>query len=218
VVPLVLEMLPVSSVVDFGCGRGTWLKACLENGVETVLGLDGDYVKTESLLLDQEQFRAVDLREPIRLDRQFDLAFCLEVAEHLPQRSARSLVQSLAASRAVLFSAALPGQGGISHLNEQWPPYWEHLFASQGMRKYDVVRPLIWNNRFVELFYRHNLYLYVHETISALDAMKQFEPEMFLVSENVMSKLTFGWSTRALKYVPTLQRIHSCLSRFTAPR
>ena len=38
VVPIVLGLLGSSSVVDFGCGRGTWLRACLENGVRDVLG------------------------------------------------------------------------------------------------------------------------------------------------------------------------------------
>ena len=219
VVPTVLKPLPITSVVDFGCGRGAWLKAFLENGVETVLGLDGDYVDTDRLLIDADQFRGVDLRRPIALDRCFDLALCLEVAEHLPARSASTLIKSLAAAApVVLFSAALPGQGGISHINEQWPLYWERLFAGVGMRKFDVVRPLTWNNSSIDLYYRQNIYIFSRINIDALEMMEQFEDEFCLVSEAVMSNLTFRWSSLALKFMPILQTIHSCVSRLTPNR
>jgi SAM-dependent methyltransferase len=217
VVPIVLNLLSPKSVVDFGCGRGTWLKAWLENGVETALGLDGDYVDRDKLLIDRDQFRAVDLRAPVRLDRRFDLAMCLEVAEHLPARSARALVGSLAAAApAVLFSAALPGQGGVDHVNEQWPPYWERLFAEQGMRKYDVVRPLIWCQPDVHMIYIQNLYLFTASASEELDSMPHFEPHFVFAWETVMARATFGWSSRALKYRPLLQRAHSFLSGATA--
>jgi len=214
VIPVVLGLIPAKSVVDFGCGRGAWLKACLENGVETVFGLDGDYVNRDKLLIDRDQFRTADLRGPIRLDRRFDLALCLEVAEHLPARSARALVESLAAAAPiVLFSAALPGQGGTSHINLQWPPYWKRLFADQGMRKYDVVRPLIWSDRSVDDYYRQNIYIYSIESVNSLDSLEHFEPEFYLVSDYAMAYATFGWSSRGLKYLALLRRIHSCLSR-----
>lgn len=219
VMPIVLKPLQIKSVVDFGCGRGAWLKACLESGVETILGLDGDYVERDKLLVDSDQFRGVDLRRPIHLDRRFDLALCLEVAEHLPARSAPALIESLtAAAPVVLFSAALPGQGGISHINEQWPHYWERLFAGQGMRKFDVVRPLIWNNPSIEWYYRQNIYIYSSDQDNGLASMEQFEPGLMLVSERVMSNLTFRWSSRALKYMAILRRIHSYLSLLTPNR
>ncbi len=214
VVPLVLDLIPAKSVVDFGCGQGAWLKAFLEGGVETVLGLDGDYVDRDKLLIAGGQFRAADLQRSLRLDRQFDLALCLEVAEHLPARSAPVLVQSLAAAApVVLFSAALPKQGGTSHINEQWPQYWEKLFASHGMRKYDVVRPLIWRDRSIYLCYRQNIYIYSIDSISALDSLEHFEPEFYLVSDGVMTNATFGWTSRGLKYLALLRGIHSRLSR-----
>lgn len=216
VMPIVFDLAPAQNVVDFGCGRGTWLKACLENGVDTVLGLDGDYVDQETLLIERQSFRAADLRKPIRLERGFDLAICLEVGEHLPASSARSLVESLAAAAPiVLFSAALPGQGGTSHINEQWPPYWERLFAEQGMRKYDVLRPLLWDHPSVEPWYKQNIYIYSKYMMDNLESLGRFEPEFTLVSTDVMSHNTFQWSSRALKFLPLLRRFHSLLSRFT---
>jgi SAM-dependent methyltransferase len=214
VVPVVLNLLPARSVVDFGCGRGPWLKACLENGIETVLGLDGDYVSREKLLIPRERFQSVDLQHPIRLERRFDLALCLEVAEHLPASSAQSLIGSLAAAApVVLFSAALPGQGGTSHVNEQWPPYWERLFADQGMRKFDVVRPMIWSDTSVEWWYRQNIYVYCNNSMADLASLEHFEPELTLVSSEVMFKTNFGHSPRAATALALVRRILSRLSR-----
>jgi SAM-dependent methyltransferase len=215
-VPIVLKHLPASSAVDFGCGRGSWLKACLENGVKTILGLDGDYVNREKLLIDREQFRAVDLRRPIKLEQQFDLALCLEVGEHLPARSAPALVESLAAAApVVLFSAALPGQGGVSHLNEQWPPYWERLFAERGMHKYDIVRPLIWSNRSIAPYYRQNIYLFSDSDLTCLSGLEHFEPEFNLVLNEPMTELMYPWKSRIWKNLARFRRKHPRLSRFT---
>src|SRR5262249_55540494 len=155
--------------------------------------------------------RAVDLQRPVRLDDRFDLALCLEVAEHLPAKSARALVESLAAAApVVLFSAALPGQGGTHHVNEQWPLYWERLFAENGMQKRDVLRPLIWRNRSISDCYRQNIYLFKEsDHCCNLDFMDQFEPDFNLVTGNVMSRATFGWSSRALRYLPFVRVVQS---------
>ena len=205
VIPEVLKLSSAKSVVDIGCGQGAWLKACVENGVETVLGVDGDYVNRDKLRIDQAQFRAADLRQPIQLDRRFDLALCLEVAEHLPAVASLSLVKSLvAAAPLVIFSAALPGQGGTSHINEQWPYYWEQLFAHEGMRKYDVLRPIIWNNSSIETWYRQNLYIYSRDRSDEFEDMERFEPDFYFVSARVMTQATLGWSSRVLKYLPGL--------------
>jgi SAM-dependent methyltransferase len=214
VVPLMLKLVAAASVVDFGCGRGSWLKACLDNGVQTVLGLDGDYVKRDRLVIDREQFRAADLSRPIRLDRRFDLAICLELAEHLPARSARILVESLAqAAPVVIFSAALPGQGGTAHINERWPLYWERLFADCGMHKYDVLRPLIWSNRAIEWWYRQNIYLFSTVELDSLKGLERFEPEFSLVSSDVLIKLMFPWRSRTWNQLSKLRRMRPSLVR-----
>lgn len=161
VVPLVLELSPIASVVDLGCGLGAWLAAFAELGVTDSLGIDGDYVDQSKLLIDRSKFRAADLCRPIDVGRRFDLALCLEVGEHLPHRSSRSLVESLAAAAPlVLFSAAIPGQRGTSHVNEQWPDYWKRRFNDLGYQRLDPFRPRIWRDPDVAWWYQQNLYLY----------------------------------------------------------
>ena len=102
-----------------------------------------------------------DLTQRIDVNRRFDLAICLEVAEHLPRQSAELLVTSLCAfSDAVLFSAASPGQGGTHHINEQWPNYWAELFSRRNFGGVDCLRPLLWENEAVAPYYRQNIILY----------------------------------------------------------
>src|ERR671925_1539421 len=120
VLPHLVQLVSPRSVVDVGCGVGTWLKAAMELGVEDILGLDGDYVDRAMLQIPSAQFTPVDLTRPFRLPRTFDAALSLEVAEHLPESSAVDFVESLASlSNVILFSAAIPGQMGEHHVNEQ---------------------------------------------------------------------------------------------------
>src|ERR1700730_3858057 len=133
VVPIVTQLIRPKTVVDVGCGCGTWLSVFKDQGTSRILGLDGDYVDTSSLLIPRDCFRAVDLNRPVDLDEKFDLTVCLEVAEHLPKASAEPLIRSLChLAPVVLFSAAVPMQAGTHHVNEQWPDYWKALFAIYG--------------------------------------------------------------------------------------
>lgn len=168
VVPIVLDLVGPSSVVDVGCGRGAWLAVFRRHGVADVLGVDGAWVDRGSLLVPAESFRAADLGRPTDLGRSFDLAVCLEVGEHLPESAAPALVETLtAAAPAVLFSAAIPGQGGVGHVNEQWPGYWAELFARRGFVALDVLRPLIWEDARVASWYRQNCFLYATRELAA---------------------------------------------------
>lgn len=178
VVPLVLDLIKVKSVCDVGCGIGAWLKAFNAHGVSDVLGVDGDYVESSKLEIDPVLFRALDLREPFELGRTFDLAVSLEVAEHLPEWSADTFVESLAKlAPFVLFSAAIPYQGGVGHINEQWQDYWAGKFAEHGFRPVDCIRPTIWEDKRVCWWFRQNIILYCKET--AIGEIRHTVPEDF---------------------------------------
>ena len=92
IIPLVLDLVPARSVVDVGCGVGTWLSVFIDRGVADVLGVDGGYVDRALLEIRPERFIAADLRKPLRSGRAFDLAVSLEVAEHLPAECAATFV------------------------------------------------------------------------------------------------------------------------------
>ncbi len=165
VVPFVTRLLSPRSVADIGCGRGLWLKAFEEAGVMDSDGYDGAYVEESILAFPQERFHVADLEKPISLKKRYDLAVCLEVAEHLPPSAADTLVGTLtSAAPVVLFSAAIPLQGGSHHINEQWPAYWEEKFRARGYVPVDALRRHIWDNKDVSFFYAQNILIYAKES------------------------------------------------------
>ncbi len=204
VVPIVMEMIRPKSVVDVGCGVGTWLRAFSENGVEKVLGLDGDYVDTSRLLIPEENFRPTDLSRPFSVSERFDFALSLEVAEHLPRESAERFVKALVdLAPVVMFSAAIPLQGGTNHINEQWPEYWADIFGSFNYRMLDVLRGRIWQDPAVEWCYRQNIFLFASEKfLNANQVLKKAEDlssDLVLVHKTILEK--------HLNYVP-LKTLH----------
>src|SRR5262245_6908203 len=162
IVPLILEYVRPASVVDVGCGPGGWLAELRKHGVEDIFGIDGPWIDAEMLEIPKDRFRVADLRQPIRESRRFDLVLSLETAEHLPPQSAQTFVESLTGLGSVIvFSAAIPFQGGKNHINEQWPDYWAALFEKCGYTFVDCLRPRIWTNAQVEWWYAQNMFFVV---------------------------------------------------------
>ena len=146
------------SLLDVGCGVGFWLAAAERLGVGDVLGVEGPWAEDVALRVDQDKLVIHDLESGFDLGRRFDLAASIEVAEHLSPAAAGPFVQSLVRhSDLVLFSAAIPGQGGTGHLNEQFPHYWADHFAAHGYRPVDVVRRALWTDRSVHVWLRQNV-------------------------------------------------------------
>jgi SAM-dependent methyltransferase len=161
VVPIVLSLFQCHSVVDVGCGVGGWLKEFERHGISDYLGVDGDYVSRQLLKIPADRFMPLDLHNVIGLGRRFDLACSLEVAEHLPRIRAESFVVDLVkAAPVVLFSAAIPHQGGTHHVNLQRQSFWAGLFAEHGYIALDCVRPAIFGDPRVEWWYRQNIIVF----------------------------------------------------------
>jgi SAM-dependent methyltransferase len=162
IVPLVIDLVRPRHVVDVGCGTGSWLVAFREHGVEDIWGVDGAHA-AEYLEIPPDRFLPHDLTTPLQLARRFDLVVSLEVAEHLAPDRAPVFVDSLIRlGPVILFSAAIPYQGGTHHVNEQWPEYWAGLFDQHDYEVVDAIRPRIWNDPDVEWWYAQNTLLFVH--------------------------------------------------------
>lgn len=160
--PFVAELTHCRSVVDVGCGVGTWPRAFMEQGVTDAIGVDF-HEQTARLLIPLANFRRADLSRPVDLGREFDLVVCLEVAEHLKAEFAEVLVDSLVRhGPMILFGAAVPHQGGWAHRNEQWPEYWAAKFRARGYVAVDCIRPRFWDDSQVDYWYSQNTILYVH--------------------------------------------------------
>jgi len=181
IIPVVLGIVgPVESVVDVGGGTGAWLNTFRRHGVGRIMLVDHPSAG-EHLLIDREDFRPCDLgREMPELPR-FDLAVCVECAEHLPANRAEKLVACLAkASDLVVFSAALPYQLGKKHINCQPASYWKDLFAKYGLARHDVLRQPILHNEEIPYWYRQNLFLFARPG-RLDDPPADFLPEGFVM-------------------------------------
>lgn len=204
---LVMEMLPIRSVVDFGCAEGVWLAAWKSAGASHIQGVDDPWVDVARLQISRGEFLSSDLTQPVDLaGRNFDLVQSLEVAEHLPESAARSFVDNLVRhGRVVLFSASPPGQGGENHVNEREYAYWRDLFAERGYRMFDAVRPNLRANAGVQAWYRYNAFLYVHDI--SVDGL----PEDVRVTEIPRGSPVPDVS-------PTLYRLRKLLVRQLSPK
>jgi SAM-dependent methyltransferase len=161
IVPELMQLISPTSVVDVGCGRGTWLAEFERSGVTDVLGIDGAWVDRRHV--QSEHFLAHDLRNPFTLNREFDLVISLEVAEHLPPERAEGFVSDLTALGPVIaFSASILDCTGTGEINQQWPDYWADIFAKLGFAPLDCLRFKFWNDPQIEWWYRQNMILYAH--------------------------------------------------------
>jgi SAM-dependent methyltransferase len=200
VVPAVVELIHPTSVVDLGCGTGAWLAEFKRCGVADIVGVDSTQVPVDALEINPQDFVTTDLTEPLRLQGYFDLAMSLEVAEHLPPEKAEQFVETLThLAPIVLFSAAVPHQGGEHHINEQWLSYWIDRFAERGFVALDPFRRLLWERTDVDWWYAQNLILFVQR--DHLARFPAFETEQGGVQSFIHPRnyLNHAWQNRVLR-------------------
>jgi SAM-dependent methyltransferase len=163
-----VEKVDVKSVLDLGCGRGAWLAWWVKHGAHDVFGVDGTYVDVNKLHIPRTSFLAFDLNKELALGRKFDLVETVEVVEHLDPSAGERFIDNLVRhGNLILFSAAIPGQGGMFHINEQPWQYWRALFAERGYEVFDFIRPLVKDEGNIVFWYRHNTFIYAHRSIIA---------------------------------------------------
>jgi hypothetical protein len=166
ILPMVFDQFRPKTVVDIGCGHGIWLRKCRQQGATGLLGVDGTYIDSNQMLTPPECFMAMDLNHPGRIDRKFDLAMSLEVAEHLKPEATDAFLELLTSlSDQILFSAGIPGQEGDAHINARWPAFWINEFGKRGYVALDFIRPRIWHDETVALWYRQNILFFVSEKL-----------------------------------------------------
>lgn len=175
ILPAVLDLIQPKSVIDIGCGIGAWLSVFMDKGVDDAIGVDGDWVPREYLCVPEKNFLPRELTKPLNLGRDFDLVVSLEVAEHIPEQASDTFIGTLVEhGQVILFSAAIPGQGGPGHVNEQWPDYWATKFAKHGYEVIDCIRSKVWSNEKVCWWFAQNTMLYVkREMIESNDKLQE---------------------------------------------
>jgi SAM-dependent methyltransferase len=179
IVPLLVSRYNPRSVADIGCGTGSFANEFLKMGIEDVVGYEGKWVERVPTLLPKGKFIFTDITKPMTVSRSYDLCICLEVAEHLDAKDATALIDLLTSlSTRIVFSAAIPGQGGNHHVNEQWPIYWSRLFREKGFYLEWDPRLDLWNDGNVASCYRQNLLIFSSEVENRVfDPLPLVHPE-----------------------------------------
>lgn len=179
IMPVLIERLSPASIVDVGCGQGIFLEDAEKNGIK-VLGIDGDYVERDKLLI--HNFMPHDLTKPLYIsDEKYDLACSFEVAEHLPEKDADTFVETLVnLSDIIVFSAAIPEQGGVGHINEKWSSYWCEKFEERGYIVSDCLKKIFWDNQKIAPLRRQNILLFV-KSEKYSEVIGKFETDQVIV-------------------------------------
>ena len=166
----VFRLFSPQSVLDVGCGLGTWLAVARQLGAADIRGIEGAWLDRRLVRVPERLIVTLDLEQAFDLGQRFDLVICLEVAEHLSSAAARQFIESLVRhADVILFSAAIPFQGGHHHVNEEFPDYWAELFHRLGYRPVDFIRPLIWADPSVLWWLRQNTLLFVRQELTTGD-------------------------------------------------
>lgn len=151
-----------TSVLDVGCGLGTWMDVAQKMfGTNDIAGIEGHWTKTASITPPRHTVHIRDLENGFDLNRRYDVAICLEVGEHLSPAAGPKLIESLVRhSDTVLFSAAIPGQGGHHHVNEKFLSYWAGLFEQHKFVPVDLIRRHIWHDQAILWWLRQNIIVF----------------------------------------------------------
>jgi hypothetical protein len=162
VLPIVFNLIGTpSSIIDVGAGIGAWSSVSKELGVSEVVCLEGNWIENVETLVPRNNYKILDLNQPFSDSTDYELVICIEVAEHLDKERARGFISDITKlSNTILFSAAVPGQGGTDHRNEAKLSYWSELFKENGFYLYDKIRPEIWNLETIAPWYRQNLVIF----------------------------------------------------------
>lgn len=162
----------------WGGAIGVWAKEFLNCGIEKVRVIDGPWIDKTQLLISEDQFTVFDLGsgKPYHDKNKYDIACSFECAEHISKDYADLFVENLVnLSDIIIFSAAIPGQGGDYHINEQKQSYWINKFKERGYIAIDPIRGYIEDNKLVQPFYKQNILIYIKESIDWPETIKKYK-------------------------------------------
>lgn len=156
--------LQMKSIKDIGCGSGIWLKKFNEIGqFQQILGFDliGAIEKDARSFDEKITFEAIDFENVVEnIFPKTDLSLFLEVAEHLTENTAKKIIKFICeTSNMVIFSAAIPGQGGYNHINEQLMSYWVKQIEINQFVVFDIFRKEMSKYKNLPFYYRNNIVL-----------------------------------------------------------
>ncbi len=128
----------IQTMIDVGCGVGGMIRVAQNNGV-SANGIDGD---PSVLILSGLPFGKIITHDfydgPLRINKQFDLAWSVEFLEHVEEQFSNNYMQLFQSCRYVFCTAAPPGTPGFHHVNCQPQSFWIDKFEKYGFKHDEV--------------------------------------------------------------------------------
>ena len=168
ILPMIFKYYKPDSMIDIGCGIGTWLSAALELGIENLQGIDCNEISEDFLLVPRKYISIDDLETHKNKDnKKYDIAVSVEVAEHLNNSASEHFIKMLTSySKVIIFSAGIPYQDGEHHINCQPPKFWYDIFSKYEYVCFDFRDKLMNMWEEINPCYSQNLLLYVHKDLA----------------------------------------------------
>jgi SAM-dependent methyltransferase len=208
----ILNQYNPKSVIEFGCGNGELSKILAKTGIE-VIAIDG-YSNPDFEGYDNITFLKIDLNDPASVEKyltpinkKYDVAICLEVAEHLHPSVSEPLICLLTrVSDVVIFSAAVPEQDGEGHINSRNRTFWHEQFEKYNFFLRDSIRSQIRDHANVGKWYALNTVDYVRSTVEPTIEEYKKTISNLVASESAASS-QYYLSNRKLEYKNQLLRM-----------
>lgn len=132
----IVETFKPSSILDLGCGVGSYLEGALQSGCKDILGIEIAFEKAKEFLVkDITPFiQDGDITIDLKLNRSFDCVMSIEVGEHIEPSGTNGFIDNLTklSTKYILLTAAPPGQGGTGHINLREKEWWIQEIKNRG--------------------------------------------------------------------------------------
>ncbi len=210
----IFKTIECKSVIDIGCGTGMWLEnvyKILKDNQLILTGVDGYQIK-DLKKFNKAKYYFKNLEEDFIFPKH-DFLMCMEVAEHLSSNNAKSFVNNLCGiADVILFSAAVPGQGGLKHINERYANYWIDLFKKNDFVANDSFKKNIWmNNAFKNCpYYISNSFLFINKNSIKSKLFKYEEHDI----SNINKVHPFMLEIRQKKMIPFREHLSEFFPSF----
>jgi SAM-dependent methyltransferase len=126
----------INSVIDIGCGVGSYLEGHVRSGVTKVRGLEYNYKSAVGYFPDilKPHISYADATKPLDINDKFDCAWSVEVAEHIMPSGTEQFIDNLTSltENYILLTAAPPGQSGTGHIKLREKQFWIDAIKAKG--------------------------------------------------------------------------------------
>ena len=127
------DFIGPSCFIDFGCSTGIYVKQ-IKIQSPTTISMGFEFSEDAVNNAVTADIICYDLTQPLKLEKTPNtLGLCLEVLEHIDDAHWLPVLQNITNNcDRVIFSAAIPGQGGVGHINCRPKIDWIKRFHTLG--------------------------------------------------------------------------------------